>query len=189
MIVFGALFIALECYALWVDSRYKWDFIFLMLLLVGVYVVRKRINLHPVHYFLFCLFLLLHFLGMFGCYQTFPLGMEYDYWVHGFFGFVSSLIVLRAYYFIGVYTPTMITVAAVAVIMGFSAIHEIFEYAGAMAVGEGEGVLFIGAGDLDEWDTQKDMLNNLVGAILGVIVFHAVQYFQPPQTEADKKES
>ncbi len=41
-----------------------------------------------------------------------------------------------------------------------------------MMLGEGEGVLFIGAGDLDEWDTQKDMLNNLIGALLGLVLFY-----------------
>jgi len=33
------------------------------------------------------------------------------------------------------------------------------------------------------------MLNNLVGAILGVIVFHAVKYFHPQKSEGDNKES
>ena len=132
--------------------------------------------------------LLLHFAGMFGWYQTFPLGLEYDHWVHGFFGFVAALMVLRAYYFYGVYPPAMIAVAAVAVILGFSAFHEIFEYAGALAVGEGEGVLFIGAGDLDEWDTQKDMLNNLIGAILGLSVFYTSKYWRSRRPEGQRRE-
>ena len=122
---------------------------------------------------------------MFGWYQTYPLGMEYDHWVHGFFGFVAVLMVLQAYYFYGVYPPAMIVIAAVAVLLGFSAFHEIFEFAGAMAVGEGEGVLFIGAGDLDEWDTQKDMLNNLIGAILGMIVFYSVRYWNRRTSETE----
>ena len=40
-----------------------------------------------------------------------------------------------------------------------------------MTLGEGGGVLFIGAGDVDEWDTQKDMRNNLFGAILGLLLY------------------
>ena len=177
LIGFSAMFIAMLCYALWFNSRYKWDFVCIMLLWIGVYLVRKQIDLHPLHYALFGVFLFLHFAGMFGWYQAFPLGMEYDHWVHGYFGFVAALIVLRAYYFYGVYPPVLITVAAVALILGFSAFHEIFEYAGAIALGEGEGVLFIGAGDLDEWDTQKDMLNNLIGGLFGVVVFYCVKYW------------
>jgi uncharacterized membrane protein YjdF len=178
LIAFSVLFIVMQCYALLVNSRYKWDFVCIMFLWIVIYIVRKRINLHPIHYALFGVFLFLHFAGMFGWYQTFPLGLEYDHWVHGFFGFVASLMVLRGYHFYGVYPPVLIAVAAVALILGFSAFHEIFEYAGAMALGEGEGVLFIGAGDLDEWDTQKDMLNNLIGGLLGVIVFHVSRYWQ-----------
>jgi uncharacterized membrane protein YjdF len=139
-------------------------------------LIRRRIDLRAVPYALFGIFLFLHFAGMFGWYQSFPLGMEYDYWVHGFFGFIAALIVLRAYHFYGIYPPGFIAVAATAVILGFSAFHEIFEYAGAMTVGQGEGVLFVGAGDLDEWDTQKDMLNNLIGALLGMAVFYIIKF-------------
>ena len=74
--------------------------------------------------------------------------------------------------------PVLIGFATVALILGFSAFHEIFEYGGAVALGEGEGVLFIGAGDLDEWDTQKDMLNNLIGGLAGVVVFYALRLWR-----------
>lgn len=100
---------------------------------------------------------------------TYPLGLEYDHWVHGYFGFVAALIVSRAYRHYGLYPPGFIPVATLVVLLGFSAFHEIFEYLGAITVGEGEGVLFIGAGDLDEWDTQKDMVNNVVGGALGLL--------------------
>jgi uncharacterized membrane protein YjdF len=35
-------------------------------------------------------------------------------------------------------------------------------------LGEGDGVLFIGTGDIDQWDAQKDMLNNMIGGAIGV---------------------
>ena len=177
-LAFSALFVAMECYALWINSRYKWDFLCIMLLWIGIYLIRKRIDLQPVHYTLFGIFLFLHFAGMFGWYQSFPLGLEYDHWVHGFFGFVAALMVLRAYHFYAIYPPLLIAAAAVALLLGFSAFHEIFEYFGAIALGEGEGVLFIGAGDLDEWDTQKDMLNNLIGGLVGVLAFYAVRFLR-----------
>jgi uncharacterized membrane protein YjdF len=186
LLVFSAIFISLTAYALWIGSRYKWDAIFVMALWIGVFLIRDRINLHPVHYALFGVFLFLHFAGVFGWYESYPLGVEYDHWVHGWFGFVASLIVLRAYYFYGVYPPVLIAVATVALILGFSAFHELFEYAGAMAVGEGEGVLFIGAGDLDEWDTQKDMLNNLIGGVLGVVCFYTSKYGWAKRSPTDE---
>lgn len=176
--LFSLVLVGLEIYALANDSRYKWDFIFLMLLLWGVYAARKWINLHPLPYWLLGVFLLLHDLGMFGFYETYPFGVEYDYWVHGFFGLVASLIVCRAYHHHGHYSPGFIVVATLVVMLGFSAFHEIFEYVGALLVGEGEGVLFIGAGDLDEWDTQKDMVNNVVGAAIGLSLYYLVYFWR-----------
>ena len=45
-----------------------------------------------------------------------------------------------------------------------------------MTVGEGEGVLFIGAGDTDEWDTQKDMVNNVLGALIALAGYYLYSY-------------
>ncbi|HRZ40409.1 MAG TPA: hypothetical protein P5246_05320, partial [Candidatus Omnitrophota bacterium] len=59
-----------------------------------------------------------------------------------------------------------------------------YEFAGAILLGEGEGVLFIGAGDLDEWDTQKDMLNNLIGAVLGLVFYGGItRIFRKPDAQ------
>ncbi|MEN9626037.1 MAG: hypothetical protein RL557_365 [archaeon] len=171
------ILIILEFYALTTDSHYKWDFIFLMLLLYGLFFIRNKIDLHPFHYLLACLFLLLHDLGVFDTYSNNYFGFEYDMWVHGFFGFVASLILYRTYVLKGPYKGFFMYVAIIAVVLGFSAFHELFEYGGALAVGEGEGVLFIGAGDLDEWDTQKDMFNNLIGGLSGLGLYKLKKLF------------
>ena len=97
--------------------------------------------------------------------------MEYDFWVHTYFGLVSALILYRTYKLAGPYKGAFKYIAIIAIVLGFSAFHELFEYAGAVLLGEGEGVLFIGAGDIDEWDTQKDMRNNLLGAIIALILY------------------
>ncbi len=160
--------VVIEFYSITIDSHYKWDFIFLILLLYGVYFIRDKIKLHPFHFFLLAVFLLMHNLGVFGTYSNYYFGLEYDLYVHGFFGFMSAIILYRTYKLVGPYKGWFKYLAIVAVILGFSAFHELFEYAGALLVGEGEGVLFIGAGDIDEWDTQKDMFNNLIGALIGL---------------------
>lgn len=171
LLLFTSLFLGLEVYAVWSGSRYKWDFFFIMALWYGVFSIRNLIGLRLLPFALFGFFLSLHFAGMFGWYQSYPLGLEYDHWVHGLFGFVAMLIALRAYHLKGLYPTWMINLAGLVLILGLSAFHEIFEYAGAMVLGQGEGVLFVGAGDLDEWDTQKDMLNNLIGGLLGLGAF------------------
>lgn len=171
LLLFVALFLGLEVYAIGTGSRYQWDFIFVLLLWCGVYGIRHWLDLRAIPFALLGCCLGLHLAGMFGWYQTYPFGLEYDHWVHGLFGLVAMLMVLQAYHLQRLYSPWMINLAGLVLILGFSAFHEIFEYAGAMLLGQGEGVLFVGAGDLDEWDTQKDMLNNLIGGLLGLGVF------------------
>ena len=177
LIITAIILIALEFYSLTTNSHYKWDFIFLMLLLVGVYILRNKIKLHPLHFFLFAIFLILHNLGTFGTYSNYYFGMEFDFWVHSYFGLVSALMLFRAYHQAGPYKGWFMYLAIIALILGFSAFHEIFEYIGALTVGEGEGVLFVGAGDIDEWDTQKDMLNNLIGGLVGLSIYGIRNFF------------
>ena len=165
------ILVAFEIYSLTTNSHYKWDFFFLVGLLWLVYFLKDKIKLHPFHFFLLALFLISHNLGTFGTYSNNYFGVEYDFWVHTYFGFVSALMLFKTYKSVGPYNGWFVYLVIIAVILGFSAFHELFEYAGAMVVGEGEGVLFIGAGDIDEWDTQKDMRNNLIGAIIGLIIY------------------
>ncbi len=176
-----ALLILLEFYSLQTDSHYKWDFLFLMLMIWSVYFIRTKIKLHPLHFSLLAVFLLLHNLGTFGTYSHVYFGMEYDFWVHSYFGFVSALMLFRAYHLVGPYRGWFMYLAIIAVILGFSAFHELFEYAGAVTLGEGEGVLFIGAGDNDAWDTQKDMRNNLLGAVAGLALYRFYTSFYRPE--------
>src|SRR3989338_754654 len=171
------ILIALEIYSLTTNSHYKYDFIFLILMLYALFFIRNKIKLHPFHYFLAAIFLILHNLGTFGTYSNSYFGLEYDLYVHGFFGFVASLILYRTYSLVGPYKGWFMYIAIIAVVLGFSAFHELFEYAGALTVGEGEGVLFVGAGDIDEWDTQKDMFNNLVGALIGLGLYSIKNLF------------
>jgi uncharacterized membrane protein YjdF len=170
-IVFFFIFSIMEILALNMDSHYRYDILMCLILLVAGYYFRAIIYLHWVHYLLFSLFLCLHCLGMYQFYEMYPLGIEYDYWVHGYFGFVSSIFIMRwltksEYKF----SRTLYIMGTFIIVLGISAAHELYEFAGAMLLGEGDGVLFIGAGDTDQWDTQKDMLNNLIGGIIGVSV-------------------
>tara|TARA_Y100000310_G_scaffold343968_1_gene454265 strand:- start:5902 stop:6552 length:651 start_codon:yes stop_codon:yes gene_type:complete len=172
------LLVLFEIYSVTTDSHYKWDFFFLVAMMVGVYVVKDKIKLHPFHFTLLGVFLILHNLGTFGTYRNFYYGLEFDFYVHTYFGFVSALMLYRTYNLIGPYRQKwFMFIAIVAVVLGMSAFHELFEYAGAMTVGEGEGVLFIGAGDIDEWDTQKDMRNNLIGGILALSFYFIYNKF------------
>ena len=159
----------MEIIALNMDSHYKYDIPMCIILLAIVFYIQNKIDLIPTHYFLYSLFLLIHCLGMYDFYNLYFFNIEYDYWVHGYFGFISILMIINSLKHFGHnLTPTFIYSMSIVFILGISAVHELYEFAGALLLGEGEGVLFIGAGDLDPWDTQKDMLNNLLGGLAGL---------------------
>src|SRR5205085_5859407 len=50
-------------------STYRFSFLFLLPMVWGVYALRRKLFLHPVHYTLLCSALLLHNLGVFGFYR------------------------------------------------------------------------------------------------------------------------
>ncbi len=178
LIVTATIFVFLELHALSLKSHYKYDLIMTLILLVVVFVVQKKIHLHWFHYLLFAFFLTAHNLGMYELYDKFPLGIEYDYWVHGYFGVVSTLVIFRAIKRRKIITDSnTIIFLTIMMVLGISAAHELYEYGGAILLGEGDGVLFIGAGDIDEWDTQKDMLNNLIGSITALSASIGYTYF------------
>jgi len=165
------IFVLLEIYSFTTESHYKNDFFFLVALLWAVYHYRKELNLHPFHFFLFAGFLILHNLGTFGTYANFYFYLEYDWYVHFLFGLSAAMILFRGFGLnkkkVLLYMPFMILVLC----LGFSAFHELFEFSGALLLGKGEGMLYIGAGDVDVWDTQKDMFFNMMGAIVGLGVY------------------
>ena len=170
LLFFLFVFICLEVVALGKDSHYVYDIPMCMLLLALVYYFKAALFLHIVHFVLFAIFLVVHCLGLFDAYLLYPFGIEYDYWVHAYFGLVSALIIYRwMRFFLVDFHSSVVIVFTLLFILGISSLHELYEYFGALLLGEGEGVLFIGAGDLDQWDTQKDMLNNVIGGLLGLL--------------------
>lgn len=178
LIIFLLILAVMEIMALTMESHYKYDIPMCAALLVFVYMVRAAIHLSWLHYLLFACFLIIHCLGMFDLYESYPMGIEYDYWVHSIFGFISALVILRWLRRSDLHLKRTVRIASTLVIvLGVSAAHELYEYAGAILLGSGEGVLFIGAGDLDQWDTQKDMLNNVIGGLIGILISSSYHYY------------
>src|SRR3989338_2244564 len=146
-ILFILILLGFELYALKVGSHYSLDS-FIMIGVMGiVFLLRKKIHLHPVHFALFGIVMVLHNLGVFGFYGKTPWGLEYDYWVHGYFGLIFSWILIRAHVFNKILSTPIIYVFVIFFVLGFSAAHELVEYQGAMTFGEGEGFIFFGIGD------------------------------------------
>ena len=147
-------------------AKYRWSAVFLVPIVWAVFLLRTRLALRPLHFALFAVALLAHDLGAFGWYQRRLAGLQYDWLVHFFFGVVGGLIVARALYVrLGLHglAPALLTVLAVT---GIGGVHEIIEAASTWQLGPEQGMLHVGPED--PYDTQQDMLNNVLGATLAL---------------------
>jgi putative membrane protein len=150
-------------------STYRFAFIFLTPFLWAVYAARRRLALHPLHFGFFAIALLIHNLGAFGFYRQSPFGVEFDTYVHYFFGFAGGSVVARALDKRLPLNGWQTALGAILLVMGVGALHELMEYFSTLALGPEKGMLKINDGDI--YDTQKDLLNNLMGAITAVLLY------------------
>ena len=142
--------------------------LFLVPVLWGVYLLRRRIDLHPLHYLLFASALLLHNLGAFGFYQRAFLGLSFDIYVHFYFAFVGTFLIRRALAHQFPLRPWQSAAAALMFVMGCGAIHELLEYVSFRVLGEERGMLKPSTSYF--FDTQRDLLNNLLGACTALLL-------------------
>ena len=147
-------------------AKYRWAALFLVPLIWIVFLLRERLALRPLHSALFAVAMLAHDLGAFGWYQRTVVGLQYDWLVHFFFGVVGGLIVANALQVrLGVrgFAAGLLTVLTVT---GMGAVHEIFEAGSTALLGAETGMLHVGPED--PYDTQQDMLNNVLGSALAL---------------------
>jgi len=110
-------------------AKYRWSFVFLVPIVWIFFALRRRMALRPVLFGLFALALVLHDLGAFGWYQRKFVGVQYDWYVHTFFGFVGGLIVARILEVRIGLRGRVLAPLAVLVVTGFGGLHEIMEAA------------------------------------------------------------
>lgn len=143
-------------------GKYRYSFLFLVPILWGVYALRRRLSIRPLHFGLFALALLLHDLGAFGAYSWRVAGLQFDWGVHFFFGLVGALIVARALEAqIGI-RGVVLALLVVLIVTGLGGLHEIGEAASTRYLGTDLGMLHIGPDN--PYDTQEDLLANVLGA-------------------------
>jgi uncharacterized membrane protein YjdF len=144
---------------------------FLLPILWAPVLLRRRLHLHPFHYVLFALAVLLHCMGAFGYYQESVWGISFDVYVHFYFAFAATFIVerlLRHHLPIG---PWALRAMVLLLLMGCGAIHELGEYASYLVLGEERGMLKPKTSYT--FDTQRDLLNNLLGTITALLLVGA----------------
>lgn len=148
-------------------STYRWSFVFLMPLIWAVYFLRERLALSPWHFALFTVAILIHDLGTFGFYRKIFLGLRFDTYVHFMFGLVAGLVLFRAARERLSLSVRTLLVAVPIFVLGVGAIHEMFECFTTILLGPERGMLKLHPGQ--PFDTQKDLLNNLLGAVVAVL--------------------
>jgi uncharacterized membrane protein YjdF len=162
-------FVALSAFVARPGSNYRYSALFLVPIAWAPYFLRRRLRLHPLHYALFAVALLLHNLGAFGYYQRGFFGLSFDIYVHFYFGLVGALMLHRYLEHAVVLRPSQLRVATVLLILGMGAIHELVEWASTLALGPEHGMLKTQG--VYQFDTQRDMFDNLLGATVAVVLY------------------
>ena len=119
-------------------------------------------------------FFSLHASGIFGFYNISPFPIPFDWILHFFGMFVLSIVLLN---WLGTNAVTCSLV--ILAVLGVGSLIETTEYIGYLGLGEGEGLLFYGSGDIDDinyvgggWiNTMVDLIFNTLGALIGLFVF------------------
>lgn len=154
-------------------STYRFAFLFLVPIVWAIYWARERLSMLPSHYALFASAIVLHSLGAFGFYRRAFFGLQFDTYVHFYFGLCGAFLVIsileHSYRLRGWRLWVGVTIG----ILGFGAIHEMVEYASTLMLGPERGMLKA-LGD-DPYDTQKDLLNNLLGTLVSLAIHSGVQ--------------
>jgi uncharacterized membrane protein YjdF len=160
--------------SLWVappGSTYKFSFAILSPVLWLIYFLRRRLTLHPFHFALFAVAMLLHDLGSFGFYRRKFFGLEFDLFVHFYFGVVAGFVLYRALGHFYALAGWRLWIAVALLTLGIGGVHELIEWSTTLVMGPERGMLKMDPND--PFDTQKDLLNNLAGAMLAT-VFYAI---------------
>ena len=149
-------------------------------MLWAVYFLRDRLHIHACHFAIFATALLMHTLGAFGSYGQQYYGFEFDTYVHFYFGIAGGFIVARALRGCFGLVGWQLWVGTAIVILGLGAIHELIEYASTLVLGPEKGMLKLNSPDA-KTDTQKDLLNNLLGTLLALTIYSIFRAVRPPE--------
>jgi len=151
--------------------------IFIALIVIMVFI-KDKINLTWPVAFMSVAYFYLHASGVFGYYGNSPFPVPFDWVVH-YFGFtVLGMIFVQTYW--DECDKLSVLCMIVLACMGIGAFVELMEYEGYLHLGEGEGALFYGPGDVNTdlmneagggWiNTMQDLVNNFFGTLTGMAI-------------------
>src|SRR5688572_14431341 len=167
-------------------STYQWSFVFLAPLVWAVYFLREKLALLPSHFALFAVAIIVHDLGSFGFYNKAFLGLRFDTYVHFGFGLVAGLVLFHAAREKLPLSQGLLALTVPLFIVGIGGVHEMFECFTTILLGPEKGMLKMRPDQ--PFDTQKDLLNNLLGGVLAVLT-SLRRREKPEATQAEGIES
>lgn len=168
-------------------STYRFAILFLAPMLWAIYFFRHRLHIHPGHFAIFASALVLHNLGAFGSYNERYFGLDFDTYVHFYFGFAGGFLVARGLRYRFGLTGWQLWVGTVLLILGVGAIHELIEYASTLMLGPEKGMLKLNSPDALT-DTQKDLQNNLLGTLLALLLYSLFRRRAPDKSRDSEPE-
>lgn len=184
--VASAVLIAISVFLTEPGSTYRWSFLLLLPLVWVVYFWRERLALLPSHFVAFAVAIIIHDLGTFGFYKKIFFGLRFDCYVHFMFGLVAGLILFHAASERLPLSRKLLVIAVPIFILGIGGLHEMFECFTTILLGPERGMLKLHPDQ--PFDTQKDLMNNFLGAICAVLisVLHRRRFVRTAESHATK---
>jgi uncharacterized membrane protein YjdF len=153
-------------------------------MLWAVYALRDKLHIHSCHFAIFATALLFHDVGAFGSYGKEYYGLEFDTYVHFYFGVAGGFIIARALRCCFGLAGWKLWVGTVIVILGLGATHELIEFASTLAMGPEKGMLKLNSPDAAT-DTQKDLFNNMLGTLVALAIYSTFRRVAASRSEAE----
>lgn len=147
------------------NNDYIADRFFIASLALVSYFLYKRLHMNISIMLVGLAAIMLHSLKLYG--NTY-LGLSFDHYMHFIGGFATALIFYNyLYHELKKKGHLQIFILAVCITAGLGSFMEIMEFTGYSLFGEGNGLLFYGAGDFGEWNNAAwDMIYNTLGAVI-----------------------
>lgn len=184
---FGALAIFLLAMGIFSNSR-DWflDITFFAVIYSVLWILARKYPQTPSTITLLILLPTAHMAGALGAYHWSIGGVSWDVYAHIFAAFIGTLL-LHAFFTTSKLRPAQRVLACIVIIVTAGIVVEIIEEAGGQELKrQGEGMFYRGAGDFcadtatctAKTDTVKDMFDNVVGIVLGMIAISYVNAVQ-----------
>lgn len=167
------------------DMRVWWaEMVPIMAIFAGLLLTFRKFQFSNTSYALMSVLLIMHTIG---AHYTFA-NVPFD-WVTNTFGFERNHYDRIAHFSVGFYAyaaaellvrknwarPVTAMLFGLFLIMSVAAAYEIIEWQFAVIEGGDAGIEFLGSQG-DEWDAQKDMLADTLGALAALVLFWFSKY-------------